>query len=189
MNKNFLFAALLCGATLFAQDDDDVHFAEESDVEVIKHEAKIGASLRSSQPSIELNYEYLFTENLTFGLYVSKGLKDFDSENNIFSENFSVMPYVRYYLGFDMETTDDGTYAEGFGRFMFGEDKRYDFDSQRYYTENSNKTALGGGIGKKYLLDSFVIDGLIGAGFILGNNETENNKGFLRINFLLGYRF
>jgi hypothetical protein len=189
MKKTLLFAALLCGATLFAQDDD-VHFAEEGDFEVFKHDVKAGVSLIASQPSIEVNYEYLNSELFTFGLYGSVGLDPIGVQNNVFKENFSIMPYARYYLGFDMDSTADGTYAEGFGRIMFGENQLFDYELMQNYTENVSKISVGAGIGKKYLFDSFIVDGLLGAGYILNNGKAEDvDRVFFRINLLFGYRF
>lgn len=158
-------------------------FAQPSSSSIFerRHEFTFGAVKLLAGPIVEVNYEYIFREDFTFGSSVLvNGRNDNDWE-----EDFSVTPFVRFYFQERKEFAAKGFFIEGFGKYSNGRNNDYGNDNKQRY--NAASLGLAGGY-KLINRTGFVLEVVAGGGRTLG--EPQNAPDFIfRGDINLGYRF
>jgi hypothetical protein len=182
MKKNVLLLLTIISFSSFSQENSSENVKSLSDR---KHEIKIGGIKLLAGPIFEGTYEYIYSKDVTFG---SSMLIDLQKEN-IWDENFSLTPFVRFYFQETKEYGAKGFFAEGFAKIAAGKNELYQEFSSNYETENFTAAALGLSVGRKWVNHSgFVLETLIGIGRTLGNSDFAPDALF-RADLNIGYRF
>lgn len=196
MKKIILLFTLFVSTAGFSQSEyDSINLPATMDR---KHEIKIGAIKLLAGAIFEGTYEYIYTNDLTFGASI---LANFDREDNIYPENFSATPFARFYFQQPKRFKARGFFVEGFGKYTTGQNYYYTTEfttinpdgyynyNETLYKETYNSAALGIAVGVKWLNRSgFVLELLAGAGrsLVSTNNGPE---AYFRGDLNLGYRF
>jgi hypothetical protein len=180
--KKITFLLLLLSATvMLAQETKTSVFSK-------KNEIKIGGIKLLSGPILEGTYEYIHSNDFTYG---SSVLLDLDQSNN-YAEDFSITPFARFYFQETKEYGAQGFFVEGFAKYVNGKRSVGYLDDLFNYYETKEKFdagALGLSLGKKWINRSgFVFEILVGAGRTLGNQDIVPDA-FFRGDLFVGYRF
>ncbi len=199
MKKILLMAIFfLVSNGIVAQDEDltDSQKRMEKFASVKKHEVSLDVTAIIALPAFSPRYEYIL------GRYSGVGVDLFipiGNENDLdFSEyeSFSLTPYYRQYFFSKEDYGAKGFYGEGFVKFFTFESVnglRQPDGSFSNSTENIFETAIGVGIGWKWVSDSgFLIDLGLGLGRNLGLADDPfdfNNDLQLRGGLNFGWRF
>jgi hypothetical protein len=182
MKKIIVQLALICSILAFGQETNQKKSIPLSDR---KHEIKVGAIKLLAGPIFEGTYEYIYSNDFTFG---SSMLIDLQNDN-AWDENFSLTPFARFYFQETKEYGAKGFFAEGFAKIAFGKNELNEEFSSNYKAENFTAAALGLSVGRKWVNHSgFVFETLIGFGRTLGNSDHAPDV-FFRGDVSLGYRF
>lgn len=154
---------------------------ESSSIYERRHEFTFGAVKLLAGPIVELNYEYIFREDFTFGTSILvNGRNDNDWE-----EDFSVTPFARFYFQERKEFAAKGFFVEGFAKYSNGRNNDYGNENKQRY--NAASLGLAGGF-KLINRTGFVLEIVAGGGRTLG--ESKNAPDFIfRGDINLGYRF
>ncbi len=154
-----------------------------------KHEVKVGAVKLLVGPILEGTYEYVYSNDFTFG---SSVLVSFVSDKTYYAEDFSISPFARFYFQEKKDYGANGFFVEGFLKYSTG---KYNIYDGYYLYENEieptkySVAAAGFSLGKKWINKSgFVFEILAGAARTLGNSQ-KAPEYFFRGDFNIGYRF
>lgn len=185
MKKQVFFLLLfLATFAVIAQEKEDKY---PQDINK-KHELKINAFSLIGFTSIDISYEYLITENASYGMAVFYNLNNI--ENDLyFPKKLSLTPYYRWF--FSEKRYARGFFVEGFGMLNTYEDKQY-FYGAPSKTITETDFALGISVGGKFILKSgFIAEIYLGIGRNLFNNDADilDNNLVTRGGISLGYRF
>lgn len=158
-----------------------VTYAQENSIFSRKHEIKVGAVKLLAGPILEGTYEYVHSNDFTYGVSI---LGKLDNGNDYY-EDFSVTPFARFYFQETKEFGAKGFFVEGFAKYSTG---YYDYDS--YDTDRKYSAgALGISLGKKWInRTGFIFEILVGAGRTIGSADYKPDFIF-RGDLNLGYRF
>tara|TARA_B110000285_G_scaffold208119_1_gene248064 strand:+ start:41 stop:625 length:585 start_codon:yes stop_codon:yes gene_type:complete len=128
-------------------------------------------------PAFNPRYEYVLNKYSGIGADLNI---NFDDENGSqILEKFSFSPYYRQYFFSKEDYGAKGFYGEGFLKFYTYENDTYFFGDPITNTEVYFETALGVGIGWKWVSNSgFLIDINGGLGRNLGFTEDPNQRDF-----------
>ena len=128
-------------------------------------------------PAFNPRYEYVLNKYSGIGADLNI---NFDDENGSqILEKFSFSPYYRQYFFSKEDYGAKGFYGEGFLKFYTYENDTYFFGDPITNTEAYFETALGVGIGWKWVSNSgFLIDINGGLGRNLGFTEDPNQRDF-----------
>ena len=155
-----------------------------ADFEPQRHEAKINLAGIFS-PAIEIQYDYLFRPDLTFGAAVSAGL-----DHERYPYYFQVTPAVRWFFGGNHLSAQ--RYAAGFFIELNGSVFTGPATSSLDGGASVTETAVGGGLGFatgwKYVSSGHWVGEIFGG---LGKNFNGNMYQSLypRAGVTIGYRF
>lgn len=174
MKKLFLNILLLTTFLGLSQEK------RSTDLSNRKYEVKFGALKLLAGTIFEGTYEYIYSEDFTFG---SSLLVNFDKTTD-YNEDFSITPFARFYFQETKEYGAKGFFVEGFGKYASGRDYQIFSDGEKY-----NAAALGISLGKKWVNNSgFVLEVLFGGARTLGGSD-KTPDAFFRGDLFLGYRF
>jgi hypothetical protein len=128
-------------------------------------------------PAFNPRYEYILNKYSGIGADLNI---NFDDENGSqILEKFSFSPYYRQYFFSKEDYGAKGFYGEGFLKFYTYENDTYFFGDPITNTEAYFETALGVGIGWKWISNSgFLIDINGGLGRNLGFTDDSNQRDF-----------
>ena len=183
--KKLLPILLLCFSTFAVAQEDTL--PQDTDK---KHEIKLNALGLLTSEWIDVSYEYLLSEESSFGVALQFGL---DDENQIADtyRTFSITPYYRRYFSSKYAR---GFYVEGFGMLHTFKEDFFVFDSPApgvsgQVEEKRTNFALGISVGGKFISKGgFTTDIYAGLGRNLGNNNFDYEV-VGRIGISVGYRF
>ena len=195
MKKIILLLTLTLGYCSYAQQTTTVTTTTTTKVDTSpsiiekKHEVKLGAIKLLAGGITEGTYEYIFSEDFTFGASV---LYNFDHKSNDYPEKFSVTPFARFYFQETKEYGAKGFFVEGFGKYVSGQDITDYYDAttpESDIRKDFSCGAVGISLGWKWINRSgFVFELLVGGARTLGGNDSTPD-GIFRGDFNLGYRF
>ena len=190
----FSTITLMLSISLLAQSDDltDSQKRLNNFSATKNHEVSLDVIAALAIPAFSPRYEYIL------GRYSGVGADLFIAfEDNLdFYEILSLTPYYRQYFFSKEDYGAKGFYAEGFMKFY-----TFDSDGQLFlsngdsanYDKNYFETAIGAGIGWKWVSDSgFLVDLGIGVGRNLGladEPEGFNPEVQVRGGLNFGWRF
>ena len=178
MKKIILFFLLACSVS-FAQEipkkeSNSKFFSKEQ-------ELKFGTVKLLAGTVFELTYEYISSDEFTFG---SSILYNFDKQND-FPEDFSLTPFARFYYANNGDDDAEGFFIEGYFKYSAG---RYVYNNSDV-RDKYNAPSVGLSLGNKWVTDSgFVFETLIGFGRTLGNTSVAPDTS-VRGDLFVGYRF
>ena len=199
--KNSILCALamVFAISLSAQNDQEETDSQQrlnSFTAEKRHEVSLDVVSALGFPAFNPRYEYVLGRYSGVGADLFVSFADMESDVD-FHETFSFTPYYRQYFFSKEDYGAKGFYGEGFLKFYTYEtgDYFFDFSSSVNNVESYFETAVGVGIGWKWVSDSgFLIDIGAGIGRNLGisspeedgfyNNEITGRGG---VNF--GWRF
>ena len=193
MKKIILIITLATGLYSYAQQTTTVTTTTtkiETSPSIMdkKHEVKLGAIKLLAGGIVEGTYEYINSEDFTFGASV---LYNFDANGNDYPEEFSITPFARFYFNESKEYGAKGFFVEGFAKYLTGKETTYYYNGVDEYEtkEDFSAGAAGISLGWKWINHSgFVFELLLGGGRVLGGNDNAPDAVF-RGDFNLGYRF
>jgi hypothetical protein len=177
MNKKkilIVVTAFLMTATAYAQEKEPLGETDSQKRlhifnEVKKHEVSIDVVAALAITSISPRYEYVLGRYSGVGVDLFLAVENDDVDFDEY-EHFSLTPYYRQYFFSKEDYGAKGFYGEGFVKFYAYKSGDSFSDSNNNFVpvgENFFETALGVGIGWKWVSDSgFLID----LGFGLGRN-------------------
>ena len=179
MNKNLLFAALICVFTNVT--------AQETETSERKNDIMLSPIELIASPALNVSYERLLDEKSGVGINGIFLLDKKDSDNNGFSQ---VSPYYRMYFG---KKYASGFFVEGFVPITTTKDVYYYSNNGPYDTrteESMTTVGIGVGFGGKWVArKNIIFEASCGVGRRFGNNKYNSDmitgKGMLGI----GYRF
>ncbi len=171
---------LVCQSQLFSQEKNDDFSSLK------KHEIKIDAFDLAFLSTLDVTYERVSANSMSYGLSVFFNFK----EQGGYTENFAVTPFFRFYFLNKEDFGSKGFFVEIFSKFASGNniflDSLFNFEveDKKYFD-----AALGFSIGKKWVnKKGFTFEISLGGGRNLGLDE--NSPEFLfRGGFSLGYQF
>lgn len=201
MRKLFLCIAAAIGFGSYAQTD----IATESIMDTTanwlskKHELKLGSLKLLGGAIVEVTYEYIYSNDFTFG---ASALANLD-RNNDYNEDFSFTPFARVYFQDPKRYKARGFFLEGSLKYINGHQSHYYYTDRYdpvldYYEriseyrdrESFNAAAVGLAAGMKWINRSgFVFEILLGIGRNISGNTDVAPEAFFRGDFNLGYRF
>jgi hypothetical protein len=188
MKKIILTITLVTGLLSYAQETTTTTTNDPpTSITDRKHEVKLGAIKLLAGGIAEGTYEYIMSEDFTFGASV---LYNFDNGND-YPEDFSITPFARFYFNESREYGAKGFFVEGFGKYITGKETYYYYNEVEEYETQEDFSAAAAGIslGWKWINRSgFVFELLIGGGRTFGGNDNTPDAVF-RGDFNLGYRF
>lgn len=123
-------------------------------------------------PAFNPRYEYTLNKYSSIGADLNI---NFDNENGSeVLEKFSFSPFYRQYFFSKEDYGAKGFYGEGFLKFHTYEDDNSSFINETYF-----ETAIGVGIGWKWVSNSgFLVDLNLGLGRNLGFADDPNERNF-----------
>lgn len=144
-------------------------------------EIKLNIGLFLATSTVEVSYEYFFTEDTSVG-----GLLYFDNDATDFNGSFGIGPNFRAYFGFAPKS---GFFAEAFALYYRGEQER-DINDSRSREINYSTAALGIGVGNKWVTrsDRFTVEFNAGLGRNINHADFQNPFLF-RAGLSVGFRF
>ena len=181
----FLFFSILIG---FSQTDDGANI-NNTTTSIDKNELRLNVASLISFGGLEVDYEYLFNQEASFGvsLFIGTG----DSNDIDLIRNFS---FTAYYRQFFSKKYAQGFFVEGFGMVLNREDTSFIFNND---SDNEDETisntdfALGITVGGKFITKGgFVAEIFAGIGRTLSSNDDFFFNNIIgRGGISLGYRF
>lgn len=146
MHHKILLASCLSFFVFFSNAQTDDEPQQQPSDKQKKNEVKINALGLIAFSVIDLNYEYVFSEESAFGAALFIDLGNSDSFEG---REFGLRPYYRKYFS---RKYGKGFFIEGFGLLNTGDERRFfgGLDEDR----NFSGFALGVGIGGKWVTPS-----------------------------------
>ncbi len=177
MRVFLLLTFLFFSVSTFSQDDT-------KDEVLGKNELRLNVFNFIAFNALEAEYEYLLSEESSFGVGILVGLGNPDDFDLV--RNFAITPYYRQFFS---RRYARGFFVEGFGMVLNREDVFFDFDTNE--TETETNVALGISVGGKFLTrGGFVAEVFAGIGRTLINNDDFLFDSVVgRGGISLGYRF
>lgn len=157
--------------------------AQESKNHQAKNELKIDAFDLIAFTAIEITYERLLENDMSYGI---SAFANFRTEDT-YHEKFSLIPFFRFYFLDRNDFGHKGYFVELFSKFASGDTKLLDplqKHGDRYFDIN-----LGVALGKKWITKKgMTFEVSLGFGRNLGLDK-NSPKYAIRGGFSLGYRF
>ena len=182
MKKQLFLILLIISVIAKAQNKTDANETEsqKSMTELSKkkrHSLSLDVIAGLVFPAFNPRYEYVLNKYSGIGADLNI---NFDDENGSqILEKFSFSPYYRQYFFSKEDYGAKGFYGEGFLKFYTYENDTYFFGDPITNTEAYFETALGVGIGWKWISNSgFLIDINGGLGRNLGFTDDPNQRDF-----------
>jgi len=179
----FLFFSILIG---FSQTDDGAN-TNNTTTSIDKNELRLNVASLIGFGGLEVDYEYLFNQEASFGVSLLIGTGDSNDIDLI--RNFS---FTAYYRQFFSKKYAQGFFVEGFGMVLSREERFFTFNNGFENEENVNETqaALGVSVGGKFLTrNGFVAEIFGGVGRTFGDSNIAFTNIIARGGISLGYRF
>ncbi|MGD1946031.1 MAG: DUF3575 domain-containing protein [Croceivirga sp.] len=174
-----LFSFISC----YSQTDTD---AGITDLE--KNELRVNVISFIAFSGLEADYEYLFSEEASFGVSLLTRIGNPDDLDLI--RNFSITPYYRQYFS---RRYARGFFVEGFGMILRREETFLNFfnGTESEEVQRETNVALGISVGGKFLTKGgFVAEVFTGIGRTLSSDDDFFFSNIIaRGGISLGYRF
>lgn len=149
-----------------------------------KKELKLDAFDLAMFTVIDIGYENLFKEEMSFGISM---FINFNPEETYY-EKFALTPFYRFYFFNNQEKGSNGYYFEIFSKFASGiniDDSYNNMNLDKNYFDVN----LGGAVGRKWISNkNFILETSFGLGRNLGFSKNSPEFAF-RGGVSLGYRF
>ncbi|TDM00459.1 MAG: hypothetical protein C4K58_04435 [Flavobacteriaceae bacterium] len=206
MKKIIFLLTMATSAITFAQENSQEvtqprTVQSSNDISSRKHELRIDALKLILMPSLEGTYEYIYSQDFTFGANMS--LYVGDTQDDILGEKFSLTPFVRFYFQEKQKYDGQGFFVEAFAKYSREKYETESYTEYKYDFENNESTyntvpsktdkydagSLGMAVGQKWVNKSGVcFEVLAGVGRkIVGSSEALDFTPRVGVN--LGYRF
>lgn len=182
--RSFLMLILVLFSISFAYSQNDAIVDDDPD----KNELRLNVLSFIAFSGLEADYEYLFSDQSSFGISVLARIGNPDDLDLI--RNFSLTPYYRQYFS---RRYARGFFVEGFGMVLNREETFFNF-ANGFETEETVKetnVALGISVGGKFLTrNGFVAEIFLGVGRTLRSDDDFFFANVIaRGGISLGYRF
>jgi len=187
MKKTLLLLTFFIAIFANAQEKEETYTQDINK----KHEIKINTFSLIALSSFDVTYEYLLTQNTSFGIATFYNFDSLSDDIN-FPKKFSLTPFYRWFFS-------ETRYARGFFVEGFGSLNTYQ-ETFNFFRDNPSQIitetgfALGVSVGGKFVIKSgFTAEIYLGVGRNLINDESEDfyieNSVITRGGISLGYRF
>jgi len=161
-----------------------INYSQKSENEkTYKYELKIDAFDLAVFTAIDIGYERLYKEEMSYGVSLFINFKPEET----YYEKFAITPFYRFYFFNNQENGDNGYYFEVFSKFASG----INIENEDYLNENKDyfDVNIGGALGRKWISNKgFILETYFGFGRNLGFNKNSPDFAY-RGGISLGYRF
>jgi hypothetical protein len=157
---------------------------EKTDQTIKKNEIKLDAFDLAFFSALDIGYENLFREEMSFGISMFINFK----ASETYYEKFALTPFYRFYFFNNQEKGSKGHYIEVFSKFASGTNKELEYYNNTNLEDDYFDVNLGISVGKKWISNSgFVLEVSFGGGRNLGFSKSSPDYAF-RGGVSLGYR-